>query len=1234
MKILKFPVFLWMALAAVFSFAWASSPGNCVFSYGMSESVLSSVGLPAGLKKGGSPSDNVLRLKKAGFYSLSMENEVNALGNSIYFPLNSILKVGYSEESVPSLVFSRWEVPGYTLGGEPGYPQVPVKVELIEIPQGARPIVKIKSQEYKDISLADLGVEGVLYPVQHPVSKGRKGAMPFSMQEDAYSLDVFLGDQAAYQMQGGLHQLVRVEELGQMRSQRLARLVVSPYLYNPVQKKLRVYTKIEFEVFFADADMSATRQVYDRYSSVAYSRMEKAVLNPFSVLGADAAKGVLRSAQIQRPLRYVIVSDPVFKDSLQKFIDWKILLGFDVEAVYTDNPEVGDSKESIHAWLKSQYDAASEEKPAPDYVLFVGDIGQIPTGYYQGIGWGSSGHFSDLYLCEFTGDHLPDVFYGRMSAQTVAELMPQIDKVMYMEGLRPERSSFLDTCVVIAGVDDNFGKTHLNPTIDYIYSNYMEDTLSRHGYKYPYPASHNKANDIVQNINDGVSVVIYTAHGHNESWSDPYIDNNMVDKNFSNKDKYPLMVGNCCLTGKFDVDKCFGEALLRKKDGGAAVYIGASNSTYFDQDVYWAIGYTSYLMEDHVHTYENTTYGAYDAMYHTHAEPFEDWAMSASEIVYAGNMAVEKAAQGLEAYYWQVYHVFGDPSYIPYTHKPEELSVNHPGEIYVGETQYRVYTEPYARVSLSQEGKVLGSVLADESGLAEVDLVDWSADAEMSLSVVLQNRITYIGKVDVMELEGKAVIPVAQSVFDMDGSPVGSLSYGSSYKFRYTLKNVGKESVNKMKLVFGQGNGLVFKELEYEVTEPVATGEELVLEHDFEAEVDANVADKSLVKYEMQVLCDGESAAQISKEWSVPAMAPSVRVVGFVINDSLSSVVPTNGVLDNGETVKAQVSFRNEGSVAAQSLSVRLSSGAGDWLVLPEDAFDLGTLEPGKEKVLEFTYSAKDAGVRYQMYDIIFNMTSMSREMSDTVVSYISPIIETFESGDFQFVDWQTDGSWKIAQDRVHSGSFSVSSPDVPENSSEYVLKLEVDASMEDVVEFYYNTSTELINGRFGDFLEFYIDGVLKGRWAGDDEQWRKVSFPVQEGKHTFEWKYVKDDTDKQGEDKVWLDDIRLPIGSKPAEVLAVQPLSGTTGSALKLDVVTQGDQLQLKVDSDKSRKVRFYMMGVDGHIKTVLHQGIMVDAGISYLSFPMEKVPSAAYLLVAESADGARAVVKFIKVI
>jgi len=59
--------------------------------------------------------------------------------------------------------------------------------------------------------------------------------------------------------------------------------------------------------------------------------------------------------------------------------------------------------------------------------------------------------------------------------------------------------------------------------------------------------------------------------------------------------------------------------------------------------------------------------------------------------------------------------------------------------------------------------------------------------------------------------------------------------------------------------------------------------------------------------------------------------------------------------------------------------------------------------------------------------------------------------------------------------------------------------------------------------------LKFYIDGVRKGRWSGE-EDWAEVSFPVTAGRRTFEWTYSKDGSESEGDDTAWIDDIVFPI--------------------------------------------------------------------------------------------------------
>ena len=112
------------------------------------------------------------------------------------------------------------------------------------------------------------------------------------------------------------------------------------------------------------------------------------------------------------PVKYVIISDPMFQAALQPLVDWKRKKGFLVVEEYTNNPAVGNTTTSIHTFVKDLYDNPTDGV-APTYLLIIGDDGQVPS-------FNTGQHVSDMYYCEFdgNGDFYPEMYYGRLSATT------------------------------------------------------------------------------------------------------------------------------------------------------------------------------------------------------------------------------------------------------------------------------------------------------------------------------------------------------------------------------------------------------------------------------------------------------------------------------------------------------------------------------------------------------------------------------------------------------------------------------------------------------------------------------------------------------------------------------------------------------------------------------------------------------------------------------------------------
>ena len=146
----------------------------------------------------------------------------------------------------------------------------------------------------------------------------------------------------------------------------------------------------------------------------------------------------------------------------------------------------------------------------------------------------------------------------------------------------------------------------------------------------------------------------------------------------ANNNKPMFMIGNCCLTNKFDQSVCFGEALLRKgNNGGAVAYIGGTNSTYWDQDFYWSVGIRNGINNTMNATYDPSNLGIYDRLFHTHGESRNNQAITAGAIVFYGNSAVHASGSSdnnMKKYYWEIYELMGDPSLMPWLGPASDLT--------------------------------------------------------------------------------------------------------------------------------------------------------------------------------------------------------------------------------------------------------------------------------------------------------------------------------------------------------------------------------------------------------------------------------------------------------------------------------------------------------------------------------------------------------------------------------
>jgi hypothetical protein len=1004
-----------------------------------------------------------------------------------------------------------------------GSPKLPVLRRLIEIPFGANPEVRIISSDYEDYSLSELGILYTILPTQPPVPKNNQPLPPFEYNAAVYNTDAFYGEEMA-----------SVDVLGIMRGVRIGRLNIAPVQYNPVTQTLRIYKEIEVAVIFRNANIQVTIQEKQKNASPYFIGLNQMFINYKTIQNRDTVT--------KYPVKYVIVSDPMFHDQLQPFIAWKIKKGFTVVEAYTDDPQVGNTLNSIKTYIESLYDSGTPENPAPSFVLLVGDVAQIPA-------WELSGE-SDLKYCEYTGDYFPEIYYGRFSAQNPTQLQPQIDKTLEVEQFTMPDPSYLGEVVMIGGMDGSFGPDWANGQINYGTENYFNEAHGILSHTYLYPESGSHATDIIQDVSNGVGYGNYTAHGSSSGWADPSFSVSDIPT-LQNQNKYGLLVGNACSTNEYATPACFGEALLRAENKGAVGYIGGSNSTYWDEDYYWGVG-VGPITEDPPSYYE-TTLGSYDRMFHDHGEPQADWYTTQDQMIFAGNLAVTEGAPGSAQYYWEIYCLMGDPSLSPYMGVPAEMTISYDQLMPMGSTSFTVTAEPYALVAISKDGVLYGATVADESGIADVALTPITVPGSADIVVTNQNRQPFAGTVVVASPEGPYVLLNSISINDQSGNGNGMADYSENVLLDVTLENVGNSDATNLTVLLTSTDPYIEITINNCSWDDIQSGGTVTKTGAFSFHVKDSIPDQHKAIFTISITNGSEVW---SSNFPVTLCAPILNIGNMVIHDNI--VGNGNGRLDPGEMAEIVITASNTGHCDASSVTGTLTS-TSEYLILNSNSSSLGALPYGQSVEAVFTVTVNPSAQIGTVADLIIKVESTPYIAEKPFNTKIGLVVEDFETGDFTSFDWQFggDADWIVTDNQAYSGVHSAVSGDIGDSqSSTLLITFEVPA--DDSLSFFRKVSSE----DSYDYLNFYIDDVKVGEWSGE-KGWERFSYSVSAGSHTFKWEYSKDYSYANGSDCAWIDYVVLPsVGgaSGPLSLSAVAyPAQICFGSDAQLFALPSG---------------------------------------------------------------------------
>ncbi len=835
---------------------------------------------------------------------------------------------------------------GYHIG-DIGKPQLPMISRTIAAPLGADVRFTILASEYEEFSLEALGINTRLMPALESVLKVAGEKPVFTIDEKTYTQNAFYPQTLISTMNDDI-----------MRGHRLVTVQLTPIQYNPVTNTIRCYTSFDIRVDFIGGDQIATRRrVLDDYSPVFEEFIKQRVSN--YELYETFARDVL-----PLPIHYLIITHNNFQAQVNDLAAWFKKKGFKVKVANQD---------SIASWTYSGIENYIEaQSPAPTYLLLVGDVN---GGYMPAPTGGSSYKVTDLYYAELDGSgYLPDVFYGRLSVESTAHITAVVDKILTYEQADMPAGWFKDDAFC-AGVD--------NYTVSEGTHNYCTSTfMNPHGYTtYKlYMTTYGATTaDITNNVNAGRTLITMSGHGSDDGWHDgPLFIVSHINA-LTNGDRLTIATGHCCLANNFgsSTNPCGGEAWQRKAGGGAVGYYGSCPSTYWDEDDWLEREWYEGIYADHMYEHGRFTLdGMYDGVY-----------MSGS---------------GLKQYYYEGYHVLGDPSLDLWTDEPGTMTVTHDPVVFPGTYDYTVTVSdggtPIEDALVccwipTQSPEVHAAVYTNAAGVAMVNVSPANVGDTMFVTVTKHDFTPYEGHALITAPSGPYV--VAGATILNDGGN-GQANPGESIDFGVYAKNVGVDAAYGVYGLLSETDPYITVTVDSGYYGTIPAGDSALSSPYYEFNIAANCPNNYGISFDLE-FCDNAAHTWMSHP-SITVYAPVLTYQGFEVIGGNG-----NGILDPDETVNLVITLENEGGATAENVTSTIVNVSSTYVTVNDGSGTFGTIDPGA--------TADNSADPYNVTADAATPTGTSVQFDIEVVSgvYVDTVSFTMVIGKKHYYIWNPD---------------------------------------------------------------------------------------------------------------------------------------------------------------------------------------------------------------------------------
>ena len=469
--------------------------------------------------------------------------------------------------------------------------------------------------------------------------------------------------------------------------------------------------------------------------------------------------------------------------------------------------------------------------------------------------------------------------------------------------------------------NDNYSITE--GTHNYCTTNFMDPNgyTTYKLYEQTYGAT---TNDVFTNVNEGRILTTMSGHGSDDGWYDgPPFQVTHVNQ-LTNGDKLTIATGHCCLANNFGWGSgpCGGESWIRKANGGGVAYYGACPSTYWSEDDWLQKEWYEAIYADSMYEHARFTLdGMYDGLY-----------LSGTSV-------------SMKQYYYEGYHVLGDPSLDLWTEVPVTMVVSHDGAVVPSTADFTVSVtgsgSPLEDALVcawipDQSPEMHVSAYTNAAGIATLSISPTTPGDTMYVTVTKHDYIPYESYAMVIAPSGPYV--TAGSTIINDGNN-GQANPGETVQLGVWAKNLGVATANSVYGIISESDPYITLGVDSSWYGNIAPSDSSLSTPYYGFTVANNCPDGHAVSFTLDFtdIVDTTWTCNVN----VTVYAPLLVYQEYSITGGNG-----NGVLEPGETVDLAITLENEGGAVASNVTSTLTT-ASSWVVINDNSGNFGTIAVG-----------------------------------------------------------------------------------------------------------------------------------------------------------------------------------------------------------------------------------------------------------------------------------------------